>query len=51
MKDKLTVSIHIDGNKVETLTDEQLSKYSRVLGEVMSSYYSSHMEEYKQWRP
>ena len=51
MKDKLTVSIHIDGNKVDSLTIEQANKCSRVLSETMSSYYSSHMEEYSKWKP
>lgn len=47
MKGKpLTVTFHIGGKQVESLTDEQLERMSKRLSEGMSLYYSAHPEEY-----
>lgn len=47
MKDtKLTVTLHIGGQQVETLTEEQRERVAQRLTEVMSRYYSAHPEEY-----
>jgi hypothetical protein len=43
---KLTVTFHIGGEQVESLTDEQLEKMSERLTEAMSLYYTAHPEEY-----
>ena len=42
----LTFTFHIGGKQVDTLTDEQLEKMSKRLGEAMSAYYIAHPEEY-----
>ena len=48
MKSKpLTVTLHIGGKQVESLTDEQAEKMAQRLSEVVSRYYSLHPEEYK----
>ncbi len=46
-KKKLTVSIHIGGKKVETLTEEQRERIAERFGKAMSLYYSNHPEEYQ----
>lgn len=45
----LTVTLHIGGKQVDTLTDEQCERMMQRLSEVMSLYYSSpeRLEEYK----
>lgn len=45
-KGKLTVSIHIGGERVETLTEEQRDRIAEKVSKVMSLYYSNHPEEY-----
>lgn len=47
MKQKpLTVTLHIGGKQVESLTDEQAEKMAERLSEVMSRYYTTHPEEF-----
>lgn len=43
---KLTVTLHIGGKQVETLTAEQRERIAQKLSEVMSLYYSNHPDEY-----
>lgn len=45
-ENKLTVSIHIGGKQVDSLTEEQCERVSERLSEVMSLYYTAHPEEY-----
>ena len=48
MKDtKLTVTLHIGGKQVETLTAEQSERMAERLTEAMSLYYTSHSEEFR----
>lgn len=48
MKDtKLTVTLHIGGKQVDTLTDEQRGRMAERLSDAMSAYYSSHLDEFK----
>ena len=44
----LTVTLHIGGKQVDTLTAEQCEKMAQRLGEVMSRYYTNHLDEYQQ---
>ena len=44
---KLTVSIHIGGERVETLTDEQRNRIAERFSMATSLYYSNHPEEYQ----
>ena len=47
MRDKkLTVSIHIGGKQVDSLTKDQCDRVSERLSEAMSLYYTAHPEEY-----
>lgn len=47
MKQKpLTVTLHIGGKQVDTLTPEQRDRIAQRLSEVMSLYYTAHPEEY-----
>lgn len=47
-KDKpLTVTLHIGGKQVDTLTDEQAEKMAQKLSETMSLYYAAHPDEFK----
>ena len=47
MKDtKLTVTLHIGGKQVDTLTAEQSERMAQRLSEAMSIYYTSRSEEY-----
>ena len=47
MKDKkLTVTLHIGGTQVETLTAEQCESLSKRLSETMSCYYTANPTEY-----
>ena len=48
MKDtKLTVTLHIGGKQVETLTEEQRDRMAERLTETMSLYYTSRAEEFR----
>lgn len=47
MNKELTVTLHIGGKQVETLTPEQREKMAQKLSEAMSRYYSNHIEEFK----
>jgi hypothetical protein len=42
----LTVTLHIGGKQVDTLTEEQREKLSQRLSEVMSRYYSNNIDEF-----
>ena len=44
---KLTVTLHIGGKQVDTLTPEQRDRMAQRLSEAMSLYYTAHLEEYK----
>lgn len=47
MKSKpLTVTLHIGGKQVETLTEEQREKIAQRLSEVASRYYSNNLDEF-----
>ena len=45
-KNELTVTLYIGGQQVNELTAQQIEKIQNRLGEKMSVYYSSHLEEY-----
>ena len=47
MNKPLTVTLHIGGKQVESLTDEQIERMAQNLSKAMSRYYSSHIEEFK----
>lgn len=47
MSKPLTVTLHIGGKQVETLTAEQREKMAQRLSEAMSIYYTSHVDEFK----
>lgn len=48
MKDKpLTVTLHIGGKQIDTLTPEQRERIAQKFSEVTSRYYSAHPEEFK----
>jgi hypothetical protein len=47
MNQPLTVTLHIGGKQVETLTDEQRERIAQRLSEKMSLYYTSHRDEYQ----
>lgn len=42
----LTVTLHIGGKQVETLTEEQRERLAKRLSEQTSLYYTAHPEEY-----
>lgn len=44
---KLTVTLYIGGQQVETLTPEQRDRIAERLSESMSLYYTAHPEEYQ----
>lgn len=44
----LTVTFHIGGKQVEKLTEEQIERMARRVGEAMSSYYTAHPKEYQE---
>lgn len=46
MRKELTVTLHIGGQEVETLTDEQCERMAQRLSETMSRYYSLHPTEF-----
>ncbi len=43
----LTVTLHIGGNRIDKLTDEQTEKIAQRLSDVMSRYYTAHISEYQ----
>ena len=45
---KLTCTFFVNGAQVDKLSPEHLDKMAQKLGEVMSLYYSQHIDEYKQ---
>jgi hypothetical protein len=47
-KNQLTVSLHIGGKQIDTLTTEQRERMSERLSKAMGTYYSSHPSEYGQ---
>ena len=47
MNKPLTVTLHIGGKQVETLTEEQCEKMAQRLSETMSRYYTNHLDEYQ----
>lgn len=48
MKNKpLTVTLHIGGKQVESLTDEQRDALAERLSDTMSRYYTANPEEFK----
>ena len=42
----LTVTLHIGGKQVETLTEEQRERMAQRLSETMSLYYTNHWDEF-----
>jgi hypothetical protein len=42
----LTCTFFVGGKPIERLTPEQLDRMAERIGEVMSSYYSNHVDEY-----
>ena len=44
---KLSVTLHIGGCQVESLTPEQSERLAKRLCETMSIYYTAHTEEYQ----
>jgi hypothetical protein len=44
----LTVTLHIGGKQVESLTDEQTEKMAERLSESMSRYYTANPGEFKE---
>lgn len=42
----LTVTLHIGGKQVDTLTEEQREKLAQRVSEAMSIYYAAHPEEF-----
>lgn len=44
---KLTCTFFVGGKQVEKLSPEYLDKMAERLGEVMSVYYTAHLDEYK----
>lgn len=50
MKKPLTVTFHIGGKQVESLTEEQCEKMAQRLSEVMSRYYTNHMDEFQKMK-
>lgn len=45
-KGTLTVTLHIGGQQVESLTSEQSERMAERLSDAMSIYYTAHPEEY-----
>jgi ABC-type transporter MlaC component len=50
MNKPLTVTLHIGGKQVETLTEEQRDRMAQKLSEVMSRYYTAHLDEYQKMK-
>lgn len=47
MSKPLTVTLHIGGKQVDTLSAEQSERMAQRLSESMSLYYTAHPEEYQ----
>ena len=47
MSKPLTVTLHIGGKQVDTLTAEQREKMAQRLSETMSLYYAHHADEFR----
>lgn len=47
MNKPLTVTLHIGGKQVETLTEEQCERMAQRLTDTMSLYYAQHSDEYQ----
>ena len=47
-KKKMTVTLHIGREQIDTLTDEQRSVAAKRVSESMSRYYSANPEEYSE---
>lgn len=47
MSKPLTVTLHIGGKQVESLSPDQSNRMAQRLSEVMSLYYTNHKEEFK----
>ena len=47
MNKPLTVTLHIGGQQVDTLTTEQREQMARRLTETMSLYYTPRAEEFR----
>ena len=47
MKKELTVTLHIGGKQVETLTEEQRDRLAERMSEAVSLYYTAHLDEYQ----
>lgn len=47
----LTCTFFVGGKPIERLTPEQLDRMAERIGEVMSSYYSNHVDEYRNLKP
>ena len=43
---KLTVTLHIGGERSEKLTAEQVQRMAERLSDVMSVYYTAHPDEF-----
>lgn len=46
MRKPLTVTLHIGGKQIESLTEEQLDRMMQRLSETMSRYYAAHPDEF-----
>ena len=46
MSKPLTVTLHIGGKQVDTLTYEQRERIAQRLSDAMSLYYTAHPEEF-----
>ena len=47
---KLTCTFYVGDKQVDKLTPEQIDKMAQMLGEVMSTYYTAHPNEYAQMK-
>ena len=43
----LTVTLHVAGHQVDSLTDEQCERMAKRLSDTMSRYYTAHTDEYQ----
>lgn len=44
----LTCTFFVGGKQVDRLTEEQCERMAQKVGEVLSTYYTAHPEEYRQ---
>lgn len=49
-KTKLTVTLHIGGKQIDTLTPDQRERMAQRLSETMSLYYTANPEEYAKFK-